>query len=81
MGVDRINSGFDDNIFRRTIFNGGDSLWTNVQRNLINFINRNGGNASEGNPLNIKARIDYNIVEEFLRKDIDLNTLKLRLGC
>jgi len=81
MGVDRINNRYLDLFFSRTVFNGGDSLWTNAQREMIEFINQNGGSASLGNPLNIKARIDYSVIEMFLRKDIDFETLKLRLGC
>ena len=81
MGVDRINNRYLDLFFNRTVFNGGDSLWTNAQREMIEFINQNGGSASLGNPLNIKARIDFSDVEMFLRKDIDFANLKLRLGC
>lgn len=81
MGVDRINNRYLDYAAENQVFNGGDSLWTNVQRNLITFINQNGGSASLGNPINIKARIDYNSVERFLRKEIDLITLKSLLGC
>lgn len=58
-----------------------DSLWTNVQRNFIAFVNQNNGNASLGNPVNIKARPDYSIVQKYLRKEMDMETLKILLGC
>jgi hypothetical protein len=84
MGVDRTNDWVMD--VGNYVFNGfgkADALWKSVQKNMINFINDplNGGHAEYYSRPQIIARPKWDSVKEFLFKQIDLATLKIRLGC
>jgi len=82
MGVDRTS----DLMFRllnsnNQVFDGGDALWSNIQKNMIQFIINNGGQAETYTPIQIIARPKYEDVKRFLRGEIDFPTLKTLLGC
>jgi hypothetical protein len=82
MGVDRTNdwmygtmNSFD------TGFYLADALWTSMQQQMINYINSHGGQAGFYSNKHTIARPDWNAVKDYLQGDIDLQTLKQRLGC
>jgi hypothetical protein len=71
MGIDRISDwifallsfGNSTNIY---IFDGGDALWSNMQKNMTLFINNHGGHAENYTPAKIKARPNWIDVEDYL---------------
>jgi len=82
MGVDRTWDWSTEKM--NQMFNGfgrADSLWTNVQKNLKDFINNNGGVASYYAQPRYIARPKWSDVKDFLKGTIDMITLKQRLGC
>ena len=91
MGVDRINdwvfaSGdwINQNVFGNPSgFENADELWSNIQKNMISFINNpaNGGHAEYYGPASIKARPKYNDVKDFLLGTISWEQLMVKLGC
>jgi hypothetical protein len=81
MGVDRIEDYLTDRIARRIGLNGADALWQTMQNKMVNFINQNGGQSSFYTEPYIKARPKWQDVEQFLRKEIDMVELKIRMGC
>lgn len=62
-------------------FRRADSLWTNIQGNLKNFVNNNGGTASYYQQRNYIARPKWDDVKDFLKGIISFATLRQRLGC
>lgn len=63
-------------------FKEADKLWENIQENFINWVNNlPGGQASTFPQKKILARPDWDDVKKFLRKEIDFNALKQKLGC
>lgn len=81
-GVDRIENYLDELFLQKLMFSKADSLWKNVLGNVANTIsNSSGGSASFYNKRSYVARPKWNIVEQFLRKEIELPTLKTLLGC
>jgi hypothetical protein len=88
MGVDRItdwmmalgNSAADE-LTGESGFDKADALWTNIQENMINFINGNGGQASFYSNKNTIARPEWDHFYDFLEGLIDIDQLKVKLGC
>jgi hypothetical protein len=62
-------------------FDRADELWTDVQQNMINFINTNGGSATYYSRKTIIARPKWNDVKDYLMGLISFEVLKQRLGC
>lgn len=62
-------------------FKRADSLWTNIFANVKDFINQNGGTASYYGKKNYIARPKWEEVKDYLRGNIDFDTLRQRLGC
>jgi len=88
MGVDRItNSLYQvmDEVISYTTgsdgFDKADELWTDIQENMINFINSRGGQASFYTRKNTIARPKWSDVSDFLKGLISIEQLKQRLGC
>lgn len=88
MGVDRVwdwwtQAGSDamDFFTGNSGFDMADELWTDVQQNMINFVNANGGQAFYYSRKNIIARPKWNDVKDYLMGIINFETLKQRLGC
>lgn len=84
MGVDRTWDWMDGflNWMGNIVFNGGDALWSNMQTNMISFINSlPGGQAATFPTPKIIARPDWDDVEEYLRGFITWEILKQRLVC
>lgn len=82
MGVDRV-SDWQFAVGNRMVdgFNIADNLWTDIQTQMIAYINSHGGHADTYNKPNYIARPDYNAVQDYLDGTIDLAELKQRLGC
>lgn len=66
-GVDRV---WD---WSASVYNGffhtgfaADALWEQVQTNMINFVNQNGGSATYFTPHHKAARVEWNSVKDFL---------------
>jgi hypothetical protein len=82
MGVDRTwDVWFRFLNFRNLGFIQADKLWSNIQDNLVSFINSNGGVASVYNPKEHISRPDFQDIEAYLMGNISLIELKKRLGC
>jgi len=83
MGVDRISDWMFNlmNVPRNTIFNGGDELWSNMQKNIVNYINHNGGRATYYSPSKITVYPQWENVKEYLYGRISFLELKKRIGC
>ncbi len=88
MGVDRIWDWWTQagsNAVGRLTGNDGfdraDELWTDVQQNVINFVNANGGSAVYYSKKHIIARPKWNDVKDYLKGLISFEVLKQRLGC
>jgi hypothetical protein len=85
MGVDRTSDWVFD--LGNSMLNGfakADKLWSSVQKNMINFINKpsSGGLAQyHGPPASVKARPKWDDVKDYLKGLITWETLKQRLGC
>ncbi|MFD1259026.1 hypothetical protein ACFQ3S_19640 [Mucilaginibacter terrae] len=62
-------------------FKAADKLWSNMQEQMINYINSHGGQAGFYDNKHTIARPDWDAVKEYLQGDIDLATLKQKLGC
>ncbi len=62
-------------------FDIADQLWFNIQSNLTNFILTNGGTASLYSKAKYGARPKWDDVEDYLKKIITWEQLKVRLGC
>ena len=62
-------------------FSAADNLWRNVQKNMVNFINNNGGQAALFSPGEITARPDWDKVKKFLKGEISYDQLRIDLGC
>ena len=62
-------------------FKQTDSLWNNVQDNLKNFINQNGGSSLFYTPKGPHSRPIWDDVKDFLLGTIDEIELKRRLRC
>jgi hypothetical protein len=62
-------------------FQLADNLWKNIQNNLIAYINLHGGAANSFHPASYISRPEWSDVKDYLTGLIDLNTLRLRLGC
>jgi hypothetical protein len=62
-------------------FNKADELWTNVQQNLKNYINSNGGSANLYVQQKYVARPDWDLAKKYLLKQITYNQYKALLGC
>jgi RHS repeat-associated protein len=56
-GADRIHAPVDQRIGGQKVFDGADKLWRTTMLNVVNYINLNGGSATE-NP-HISKRIDW----------------------
>ena len=87
-GVDRISTNsiaFGNAIasfFGQGGFTQADLLWRDIQKNMITFINNNGGHAATFSGLpDYTARPDWTDVDLYLKKQIDFAELKRRLGC
>jgi len=83
MGVDRVWHDIDVLLgIENTIFHGGDQLWTNMQSNMISFINSlPGGQASAFATPKIIARPKWDDVDDFLLGTITWAQLKTAMGC
>lgn len=82
MGVDRTSDIlFDIANYRNNVYKKGDELWSNIQKNMIQFIINNGGQAETYTPKRVVARPRYMDVERYLKGQIDFPTLKTLLGC
>ena len=80
MGVDRTSDWMFSLVnSKNTVFNGADALWTNIQKNMVKYINTNGGQAMQQVP--IIARPNWDDVKDYLQGKIDFTELKRRLGC
>ncbi len=86
--VDRLTtkvSQIVDNLI--TIFSGssaltqGDDLWKSLQEKMMLWINANGGQAQLYSNNYVTARPDFSAVREFLLNQIDLPTMRQRIGC
>ncbi len=64
-----------------TGFEQADLLWENIQKNMINFINANGGHSEYYTRPSVKARPQYADVRDYLKGLISWETLKQLLGC
>lgn len=62
-------------------FESSDELWLNIQGNLKNFINQNGGTANYYNQRSYIARPYWEDVKDYLKGIISFQTLRQRLGC
>jgi len=62
-----------------TGFAKADALWNNIQKNMVSYINANGGQAVQQAP--VIARPNWNDVKDYLQGKIDFTELKRRLGC
>lgn len=62
-------------------FAAADQLWTNVQENIIAFINARGGGSSFYTIHKHIARPDWDDVKKYLKKEITFQQLKEALGC
>ncbi|WP_181955290.1 hypothetical protein [Filimonas effusa] len=62
------------------VFDGADDLWENMQKNMIKFINDNGGDASYYSPSQVTVRPKWEDVKDYLKGIIDWDTLKTLLG-
>jgi len=90
-GVDRIwkfyasiiNNNFISNYFDQHIaFDAADALWEQVQTNMINFVNQNGGSASYFAPQHKSARVKWQgAIKDFLNGTKTLQQLKAALNC
>lgn len=87
-GVDRISTNgirlgnFLASIVNQDGFTNGDILWRDIQTNLLNFINSHGGSANKFSGLpDLVVRPDWSDVEQYLKKQIDYQELRRRLGC
>ena len=83
MGVDRVWHDIDVLLgIENTIFHGGDQLWTNMQSNMISFINSlPGGQASAFATPKIIARPQWDDVVDYLLGSITWAQLKTAMGC
>jgi hypothetical protein len=84
MGVDRTSDWFFsmvNTVFPNSVFNGADALWTQMQSNMINFINSQGGHAYFYPTHRFVARPDYSTVQDYLNGTISLDQLKQKIGC
>jgi hypothetical protein len=58
------------------------SWWqSDIQSNMLTFIAQHGGTASKFNPSEYISRPKWSDVEDYLKGNIDLPTLKSRTGC
>ncbi len=82
-GVDRATTSLDASFMNTPLgFAAADSLWEDIQDNLADFINANGGQAAFYSQKNVKVRPKYELVREYLRsKYKDLNELRWKLEC
>jgi hypothetical protein len=62
-------------------FADADALWKDIQSNMHTFIAQHGDTASEFNPVEYISRPKWSDVEDYLKSNIDLPTLKSRTGC
>lgn len=62
-------------------FERADQLWSNMQENLINYVNQNGGSAGYYAEKNYIARPKWEDIKDFLMGHISFETLKEKLGC
>lgn len=89
MGVDRISTdlfNFGDwlnqNILQSSSgFENADELWTDMQTNMMNFVNSKRGSASLYSKQRVTARPLWGLVGQYLMGQISLDTLKLLMGC
>lgn len=82
MGVDRTSNWFTSIGNATEIgFDAADDLWEDIQTNMINYINANGGQAEYYLHKKIVARPKWEIVREYLNGNIELAELKHRIGC
>lgn len=89
MGVDRVSTnGFrtgdwivDNLLFQKSGFEQADKLWTDIQSNMIKFINKNKGGALLFSKQRIVARPRWDLAGRYLMGDIDFATLKTLMGC
>lgn len=89
-GVDRAwnwyaalaNDNFISNYFNQHIgFDAADALWEQVQSNMINFVQQNGGTASYFAQPHKAARVQWLPVKDFLNGNETLQELKNDLNC
>jgi hypothetical protein len=84
MGVDRTSDwmfGFVNWIGNGAVFSGADALWTQMQTNMINYINSQGGHAGYYPSKRFLARPDYSTVQDYLNGIITFDQLKQKIGC
>jgi hypothetical protein len=62
-------------------FEEADKLWSNMQQQMINYINSHGGQAGFYDNKHTIARPDWDAVKNVFTGDIDLVQLKQKLGC
>lgn len=60
-----------EQITKQRKFDVADSLWTSLQKGMIQFITQNGGSATYYSKPTIIARPHWNDVEEYLKGNID----------
>jgi hypothetical protein len=85
MGVDRTSDWVRDiantSIFGQQGFKAADALWSDIQKNMINKIKADGGQAQYYSEPNYIARPDYITVKDFLDGKISIEELKRKIGC
>lgn len=82
MGVDRtwdLISAVGNELFGG--FQKADLLWSNVQQNMIDYVNQNGGHATHYTPPTYVARPKWNVVKDFLLGNKSQADLINALGC
>jgi hypothetical protein len=80
LGVDRATNLFDAIGSEFGGFESADALWTNMQENFISFVNQTGHAEFYTNHRSV-ARPKWDVVKDYLKGRINLDELKLRMGC
>jgi hypothetical protein len=81
-GVDRVWDYFVHRLALSSLgFENADILWESLQNSIINYCNSNGGQAHHFIQPSLKARVEWDKVEQFLTGQISLQQLKNQLQC
>lgn len=82
MGVDRTSDWlFSAFNYNGAVFAGADQLWSDMQNNMIAFINLRGGSAGYYNQKSYIARPDFALVKNFLQGNQTYQQLLHQIGC